>query len=297
MLSDHTKDDDTLAPADEEGRHGAIPEVVPPLPRENLRARNLPWTSAFTWLRKGWSDLWTNPVPSLLYGFGIFVVSVAVVWLLFRFEMDYILGPALAGFMVVGPLIANGLYEKSRRLETGERTTYWQMVTIGPRSRYSGLFMGVLMLSLFMLWIRAAVLIWALFFGLLPFPGTDEILPTLFLTPTGWALLVVGGAVGALFAAFSFAISVLAMPMLQEEKTDALTALGISMSTVWHNRPVMIAWGAIVLVLFVVSLATAFIGLIVIFPLLGHATWHAYRAMRPGNHQGEVTERMFIAPA
>jgi uncharacterized membrane protein len=119
----------------------------------------------------------------------------------------------------------------------------------------------------------------------------------LFLTPTGWALLVVGGSVGALFAAFAFAISVFAVPMLLTERTDALSALGISMAMVWTNLPVMLAWGAIVLALFLVSVATAFLGLILIFPVLGHATWHAYRAIRSNDRQDGEAERMFIRPA
>ncbi len=102
----------------------------------------------------------------------------------------------------------------------------------------------------------------------------------LFTTPTGWAMLVVGTLVGGLFAAFAFAISVFSIPMLLDRRTDALTAMGTSMAMVWNNIVPMIAWGAIVLVLFIVSIATLLIGLIVIFPLLGHATWHAYRAMR-----------------
>ncbi len=152
--------------------------------------------------------------------------------------------------------------------------------------------MGVLLLGLFLLWMRAAVLIYALFFGMVPFPGTEEIVPMLFMTPTGWALLLTGGAVGALFAAFAFAISVFAVPMLLTERTDALSALGISMAMVWTNLTVMLAWGAIVMGLFVLSVATAFLGLIVVFPVLGHATWHAYRELRSGEG-----ERMFIPPA
>jgi uncharacterized membrane protein len=141
------------------------------------------------------------------------------------------------------------------------------------------------------------VLIYALFFGMVPFPGTDELVPMLFLTPTGWALLLTGSAVGALFAAFAFAISVFAVPMLLTERTDALSAMGISMAMVWANLPVMLAWGAIVLGLFLVSIATAFVGLIVVFPMLGHATWHAYRAIRPVDRQQGDAERMFIRPA
>jgi uncharacterized membrane protein len=195
--------------------------------------------------------------------------------------------------MVIGPLIANGLYEKSRRLEEGEPVGLAPMMFVRMRSGYQAFFLGVMLLGLFLLWMRAAVLTYALFFGLVAFPGMDEILPMLFLTPTGWAMLVVGSAIGALFAAFAFAISVFAVPMLLEERTDALTAMGVSMAMVWSNLKVMLCWGAIVLGLFAVSVLTLLLGLVVVFPLLGHATWHAYRAMR----QGGGDERMFIRPA
>lgn len=297
MLSDHTNDPDGPPPPDNPDAADGIPKVVPPLPIENRRARNLPWRTAFHWLRLGWSDLWTNPLSSLLYGFGIFAISALIVGALFLFNYEYALFPALAGFMVVGPMIANGLYEKSRMLEEGELPTYRRMIFVRPRSGYQAWFMGVLLLGLMLLWLRAAVLIWALFFGIVPFPGTDEIVPMLFTTPTGWALLIVGGAVGALFAAFSFAISVFAVPMLLTERTDALSALGISMALVWNNLPVMLAWGVIVLVLFLVSVATAFAGLILVFPILGHATWHAYRTIRSNERQDGESERMFIRPA
>lgn len=263
---------------------GAIPDVVPALPRDNARARNLPWRTALQWLRLGWSDLWTNPVPSLLYGVGVYAISTLLVWALFLFNYEYALFPALAGFMVIGPIIASGLYEKSRILEAGGHPTYLRMLLVRPRSEYQAWFMGVLLLGLMLLWLRAAVLIWALFFGVVPFPGTDEIVPMLFTTPTGWSLLLVGGLVGALFAAFSFSISVFAMPMLLAERTDALTAMGLSVALVWNNLPAMLAWGLIVLTLFLASLATGFIGLIIVFPILGHGTWHAYRAIRGAEH-------------
>lgn len=291
MLSDQT------APTAHGRRDIEIPEVVPPLPRENRLARNLPTSAAFDWLKGGWKDLWTNPVPSLLYGLGVAVASIAIVWFLFSFQLDYALGPALAGFMVIGPLVANGLYEKSRRLEEGETATLGSMLLVRPRSGYQSLFMGVLLLCLFMLWIRAAVLIYALFFGIVAFPGTEDILPMLFLTAKGWGLLLVGGAVGALFAAFAFAISVFAVPMLLQEQTDAMSALGLSMAMVWNNLPVMLVWGAIVLGLFILTVISGFLGMIVVFPVLGHATWRAYRAMRPEERQEGEAERMFIQPA
>ena len=293
MLTDKT----APPPPDNPHAGGVIPKVVPPLPREPRHARDLPWHTAFAWLRAGWRDLWSNPLPSLLYGFGVFLLSVLVIWWLFRLKFDYALFPALAGFMVLGPLIASGLYEKSRRLEAAERTSFTQMVFVRPRSGRAGFMMGVLLLGLFLLWMRSAVLIYALFFGMVAFPGTDELIPMLFLTPTGWTLLLTGSIVGALFAAFAFAISVFAVPMLLTERTDALSAMGISMAMVWANLPVMIAWGAIVLVLFLVSIATAFIGLILVFPVLGHATWRSYRTIRTDDRQENATEHMFIRPA
>jgi uncharacterized membrane protein len=127
---------------------------------------------------------------------------------------------------------------------------------------------------------RAAVIIYALFFGLRPFPGLDHVAQMLFTTPQGWAMLLVGVVVGGLFAAFAFAVSTFAVPMLLAERTDAFTAMGTSISLTWNNLGVMLAWGAIVAVLTAFSIATGLIGLIVVFPVLGHGTWHSYTAIR-----------------
>ncbi|MBN9436419.1 DUF2189 domain-containing protein [Bosea sp. (in: a-proteobacteria)] len=256
-----------------------IPAVVPPLPRENKWSRGLPASAALDWLRAGWQDIVDNPVPSLSYGLLVFLVSLAVVACFFSFGWDYILFPALAGFMVVGPLFAIGLYEKSRRHAKGERIGLGRMLFVKPASGGQVLFTGVLLCLLMLLWMRAAVLIYALFFGLRPFPGLDHIAAMLFTTPIGLAMLLVGGAVGGLFAAFSFAISVFSVPMQLDKRVDALTAMGKSTALVWNNLPVMLAWGALVLGLFLLSLATGLLGLIVVFPLLGHGTWYAYRAI------------------
>lgn len=257
-----------------------IPAVMPPLPRRKRWERSLKPAMALDWLAAGWRDFRTQPGPSLAYGVLIFVLSWAIVGGLFRFGWDYILLPALAGFMVVGPVLAIGLYEKSRRLAAGEPVSLARMVLVRPKSGAQILFTGVLLCLLMLLWMRAAVIVYALFFGLRPFPGLTHIVPMLFGSPVGWAMLVVGGIVGALFAAFSFAISIFGIPMLLDERVDALTAMGSSIAFVWHNLAAMLAWGAIVLALTVVSVATGLLGLIVIFPVLGHGTWHAYRAIR-----------------
>lgn len=257
-----------------------IPAVVPPMPREKVWSRDLPPSAAFGWLAAGWHDLIVHPLASLSYGILLFLVSVGVVGGLFAFGWDYILFPAVAGFMVVGPVLAIGLYEKSRRIAAGEPVGLARMILPKPQSGGQVLFIGVLLCLLMLLWMRAAVIIYALFFGLRPFPGLDHIAAMLLTTPIGWAMLLVGGAVGGLFAAFSFAISAFSIPMLLAERVDALTAMGTSTALVWNNLPVMLTWGAIVLGLFLASLATGLVGLILVFPVLGHGTWHAYRAIR-----------------
>ena len=257
-----------------------IPAVMPPLRPESTLARDFRPSVALGWLAAGWRDFVEQPATSIMYGLGVFMVSAVIVAGLVLFGLDYILFPAFAGFMVVGPLLAIGLYEKSRRLAAGRPVTLADMIFVHPASGGQILFTGVLLCVLMLLWMRAAVIIYALFFGLLPFPGLHHITPMLLTTPTGWALLVVGTVVGALFAAFSFAISAFSIPMLLEERIDCLTAMGTSVQLVWNNLPVMLAWGVIVLALFLLSLATGLLGLIVVFPLLGHGTWHAYRAIR-----------------
>jgi uncharacterized membrane protein len=260
-----------------------IPTVLPPLQTPNRWRRALTPADAFSWLVGGWRDFLTEPVPSLLYGLLVFLVSVIIVAGLFRFGLDYILFPALAGFMVVGPVLAVGLYEKSRRLEEGLPVSLAQMIFVRPASGGQILFAGVLLCLLMMTWMRSAVIVYALFFGVTPFPaGLDRIATMLFTTPTGWAMLGVGTAVGALFAAFSFAISAFSIPMMLNERVDAFTAMGKSAAFVWNNLPVMLTWGTIVLALVLVGLVTGLAGLIIVFPVVGHGTWHAYRAISNG---------------
>ena len=257
-----------------------LPPVIPATgaTRTDWR-RAVPPAAAFGWLRAGWRDFARRPGLSLFYGLLVFTVSVVVVFSIFNLGYDYILFPALSGFLVIAPLLATGLYEKSRRLAEGLPVTLADMMFVRIRSGGQIAFVGLLLCLLMVLWNRAAVILYALFFGLRPFPGLNDILPLLLATPRGWALLIVGGLIGGLFAAFSFAISVFAIPRLLDERSDALTAMGLSMALVWNNLPVMLTWAAIVVGLFALSVATGLIGLIVVFPVLGHATWHAFSTM------------------
>lgn len=258
-----------------------LPPITPPLPRVSHARRDLASSAPFDWLKAGWRDLWTNPAPSLAYGLFVALISAGVVYFLVRAELDYVMFPALSAFMIVAPVLAVGLYEKSRRLSQGESVTLFDMIFVRAKSTGQILFMGVLLALLALVWMRAAVILYALFFGVKPFAGFDDVTQVLLNTPRGIALLIVGTMVGGLFAAFSFAISAFSIPMLLDQKSDALTAMGTSMALVWNNLGVLIVWGALVMVLAMIGSVTAFIGFIIIFPLLGHATWRAYESVKP----------------
>ncbi|SMX48791.1 DUF2189 domain-containing protein [Maliponia aquimaris] len=258
-----------------------LPAVEPLQHRASPYARQLPTGAAFSWLAAGWRDLRRAPWPSLGYGLVIFLASVLVIWAMVAVGLPWLIFPALSGFLVVGPILAIGLYEKSRRHAAGKAVRLSDMVLVRPASGGQVLFAGLLLCLLVVLWLRAADLLYALFFGLLPFPGFDQILAQLLTTPRGWALVATGSAIGGLFAAFAMAISLFSIPMLLSVRTDALTALGTSFALTTQNLRAVLPWGGIVVAGFAFSVATGLLGLIVVFPLLGHGTWHAWQALRP----------------
>jgi len=187
--------------------------------------------------------------------------------------------PAISGFLIFGLFLALGLYEKSRRQTQRPQVALRDMLLFRPASggqlAYAGLLLGLLILF----WLRAADLLYALLFGLKPFPGAAEALLNAFTTPRGWALIATGTLVVGLFAAFAFAISVFSIPMLVSRKTDARTAMGLSFAMTVQNLRPMMAWAGIVAAGLGVSAATGLLGLIVLFPVLGHGTWHAYQTI------------------
>src|SRR5690606_11674761 len=139
-------------------------------PRTGTWNRQHPPAWALQWLSEGWQDLCNSPGPSLAYGALVCLMSAAIVGGLFAFGREHLLFPALAGFMVVGPVLAVGLYEKSRRLTVGEPVALARMILARPASGGQMLFVGALLCLLVLLWLRAAVVVYALFFGLRPFP-------------------------------------------------------------------------------------------------------------------------------
>ena len=241
--------------------------------------RQLPAGAALGWLRAGWRDAAAEPWSSAVYGSVLTLTSYVVLWALHAGGLLYLALPAISGFLIVGPFLAIGLYEKSRRRMRGEMLGLAEMAGLRPASgaqlAYAGLLLGLLILF----WLRAADLLYALFFGLTPFPGATDALTNVLTTPRGWTLIATGTLVGGLFAAFAFAVSVFSVPMLVSRRTDALTAMGLSFAMTLQNLRPMIAWGALVTAGLVLSALTGLLGLIVVFPVLGHGTWHAYAAI------------------
>ena len=259
-----------------------LPTLREPRQSTSPLARGLPARMALGWLKAGWADLCAAPGPSLAYGALLTLASYAVLWGLAVAGLLYLALPAVSGFLIVAPFLAIGLYEKSRRLETGAVAGLAGMILVRPASgaqlAYAGLLLGLLVLF----WLRAADLLYALFFGLGPVPTAGGAVANVLSTARGWSLLLVGTAVGGLFAAFAFALSLFAIPMLMAERRDALTAMGLSFAMVAHNLTVCLAWGAIVACGIALSAATGLLGLTVVFPVLGHGTWHAFRAICGG---------------
>ncbi|ANQ86044.1 DUF2189 domain-containing protein [Azoarcus olearius] len=228
------------------------------------------------WLRMGWADLRDNPVPSLSYGAALAVLGYLI--LAYASNLPYLFTAAISGFFLVGPIAAAGLYEMSRRrergLRTGLRDSLMGLGRHGDTLLYFGLVLAVALIG----WERISAILFALFYdGNVPDLGNFA--STVFLsgeyTRFVIAYLVVGGAL----AATVFALSAMAIPMLIDRETDTVTAAMTSAKTVGINPAAMIVWAAMIVVLMAIGFATMMIAMVVLLPLVGHATWHAYRDM------------------
>lgn len=233
----------------------------------------LNWHDPFEWLSLGWHDFARVPLIGLFYG----ACFVAMGWLLvacFHQAPEYSLALS-AGFLLLGPFLCLGLYEVSRRLQRGEPVSMWSSLTAWRvSSGQLAIFAGVL-LVLEMLWGRSAMVVFAISFDGVPdFSGplssmmTEEYL-------TFFASYMV---VGAIFAGLIFAFSVISMPMMLDKSTDAISAALASMRLVTTQAGVMLLWGALITLVIVMAMLPGFLGLLVVGPVVGHASWHAYRA-------------------
>lgn len=238
-------------------------------------ALDAPWN----WLAAGWEDLWSAPHISLTYGAAFTAAAYILAACLFQTGALPFLLPLAGGFLLVGPLLAVGLYEVSREREAGRQPTFAAVIRAGASVRGQLALFGLVLLIINFAWLLTAFLLFMLFFGPAKFPPPEALVPALLFTQHGLGLLATGTAAGAVLAAITYSVSVISVPMLLDRKMDAVTAAILSVQAVFRNLPAMALWAALILVLSATGIATLFIGLAVTFPLIGHATWHAYREL------------------
>ncbi len=250
-------------------------QALPGAPEIRKVAFDAPWN----WLGAGWRDYWSAPLISFAYGASCSAIAYAFVLGLLQTSTLPLLLPLAGGFLLMGPLLAVGLYQVSRRRELGKTTTFMDVLHAGKGARGQLALFGMMLLIINFAWMMVAFLLFMLFFGPATFPPIDEFIPELLFSHHGLALLVVGTAAGALFAAVTYAISVISVPMLVDRRIDAVSAAIASVSAVRLNLPAMALWAALILALSATGILTLFVGLTVVFPLIGYATWHAYREL------------------
>jgi uncharacterized membrane protein len=236
-------------------------------------AFDAPWN----WLAGGWRDLWAAPHVSLAHGVVFAVLSMGLTLGLTASGLESLVLALGGGFLLIGPVAAVGLYETSRRLENGRSVGLRDGLKAGIQAPGQLSFFGAILAFVYFVWVQIAFLLLMLFLGSKPLPPASEFLPTLLFTPHGLGLLVTGTVVGGVLAFLVFAISAVSVPLLMTRRMDAVTAIAASLSAVTSNPKPMALWAALIAGFMALGIATLFVGLVVAFPLIGHATWHAFR--------------------
>ena len=250
---------------------------TPELVSAPIELQTLRWGDPLRWLHLGWRDFLRCPGIGLFYG-GCFMVMGWALMAVYQNAAAYVLALS-AGFLLVGPFLCLGLYRASQTLERGEPPDFGDsLLAWGTRTGTLAIF-GFVLLVLEMLWGRAALVVFAVSFDGMPdFKGSL----TALLDPENLGFIVAYLAVGGLFAGLIFGISVVAMPLILDRPVDAITAGLTSLRLVLSQPGVMLLWGALITLLAVIAMLPWFAGLLVVGPVLGHASWHAYRAAVKG---------------
>ncbi|CAE7874186.1 unnamed protein product [Symbiodinium necroappetens] len=261
----------------QEGLGRESDEVVPvfgqPLPKIRKISVDRPWA----WLAAGWQDLRSAPSVGLGYGAIFTVVGFLLLGIAYELGLFWqVLLPIAGGFLLVAPVLAVGLYETSRRLQAGEPTSMALALAGWQRNLGQIALIGVVGLVLWIAWMRLAFLIFMLFFSYEP-PRPDNFLADVFLSDITIPFLLTGTAVGAVLALIAFAISAVSVPMLMDRDVNVMAAVVTSVEAVRQNFFPMLVWASLIVLFTAAGLLTFYFGLIITLPLIGHATWHAYR--------------------
>ena len=233
----------------------------------------LRFADPFRWLALGWQDFRRAPGIGLFYG----ACFAAMGWILIKvFEYSPAWTLALsAGFLLVGPFLCLGIYDASSKLERGLKPDFGASLTAWDSKMGTMAIFGTVLLVLEMVWARASLVVFALSFDGMPdFKGSLLKL----IDPENVEFIVAYTAVGSIFAGMIYAVSVVSMPMILDRQTDAISAGLTSIRLCLAQPGVMLLWGALITILVVVAMLPGFLGLLVVGPVLGHASWHAYRA-------------------
>lgn len=228
--------------------------------------RTLAMTAPLRWLRLGWMDLTRAPQLSLIYGLALTLLSLLITMFTWRFGTIALYLGLASGFIFVGPVLAVGLYSISRQLEEGRKPVLGYCIREGQHHLRELLVLGMILLVVLLVWARAATLV-HVFSPVQANPGWQQLLP----------FLGIGSMVGAVFAGVVFAASAFSIPMIMDRKADAITAVVTSANAALRNKKPMLLWAVIIVVSVTLGFATALIGFLVLLPIIGHATWHAYR--------------------
>lgn len=243
----------------------------------SLPLARLRFADPFQWLRLGWADFKRCPRIGLFYGLCFFVMGHALL-AVFQNAPAYVLALS-AGFLLMGPFLCLGLYDASKAMQTQSHLPSLRASLLAwrPTKGTMGIFAGVLLI-LELLWGRASLVVFAVTFNTMP--STEKLLPQL-INPENIGFLVTYTAVGGLFAGLIFVTSVISIPMIMDRQVDAISAGLTSIRACLQNPAVMLLWGALITVLVALAMLPLFLGLFVVGPVIGHATWHAYRHIVP----------------
>jgi uncharacterized membrane protein len=229
-------------------------------------------------LAKGLEDFWAMPTHVLFLSLIYPVVGLALGRATFGYDVVPLLYPLAAGFALIGPFAAIGLYELSRRREAGLDTSWRHAFDIiHSPSLWAIAALGLLLLVIFGIWLALAHGIYVANFGDHEPTTLMAFARKVLTTPEGHNLIIVGNAVGFLFALLAFSLSVVSFPLLLDRNVGAAVAIIVSVKAIWRNPFTMALWGLIVACGLVIGLLPFFLGLAVVMPVLGHATWHLYR--------------------